>query len=81
MSGATLRKAELSAERLAAQQGRYAAADASIAPEEFRAPDLTTAAAKAAAQRAGVDLGSRASIDAADRAWSQRQAAERSATR
>ena len=54
---------------------RYAAADRTIAPERFVAPDLTTPSAKAAAKRAGVDLSSRASIDAADRAWSQRQAA------
>ena len=68
--------------RWAAQQRRYAAADASIAPERFVAPDLSSAAARAAAQRAGVDLSSRASIDAADRAWSARQAAEhRAATR
>ncbi len=31
---------------------------------------------RAAAARAGVDLSSRASIDAADRLWSARQAAE-----
>lgn len=73
---ATLRTAALSADRLASQQRRYATADASIAPEQFRLPDLTTATARAAARRAGVDLGSRASIDSADRAWSQRQAAE-----
>ena len=80
VSSASLRKAELSADRLATQQRRYAAADASITPEQFRAPDLTTAAARTAAARAGVDLGSRASIDAADRAWSQRQAAEYAAS-
>jgi len=76
VSSATLRQAELSADRLASQQRHYAAADSSISPEQFRAPDLTTAEAKAAAQRAGVDLRSRASIDAADEVWSQRQAAE-----
>ena len=76
VSSVTLRQAELSADRLASQQRHYAAADSSISPEQFRAPDLTTAEAKAAARRAGVDLRSRASIDAADRVWSQRQAAE-----
>ena len=40
------------------------------------APDLTTPEARAAAARAGVDLSDRASIDAADRLWSARQAAE-----
>ena len=54
---------------------RYAAADRTITPERFVAPDLTTPEARAAATRAGVDLRSRASIDAADRAWAQRQAA------
>lgn len=76
VSSATVRKAELSADRLATQQRGYAAADSTISPEQFRAPDLTTAEARAAAERAGVDLRSRASIDAADRVWSQRQAAE-----
>jgi lysophospholipase L1-like esterase len=52
----------------------YAAADRTVTPERFVAPDLSTPEAKAAARRAGVDLRSRASIDAADRAWSQRQA-------
>jgi lysophospholipase L1-like esterase len=81
VSASTLRTAEQSSGRLATQQRRYAAADSTISPERFVAPDLTTAEAKAAAKRAGVDLRSRASIDAADRVWSQRQAAERSATR
>jgi len=75
VSGATLRTAELSAGRIARQQRQYAAVDATITPKQFRAPDLTTPRARAAAKRAGVDLSSRASIDAADRAWSQRQAA------
>jgi lysophospholipase L1-like esterase len=73
VNSATLHRAASSADRLASQQRQYAAADASISPEQFRLPDLTTAEARAAAQRAGVDLSSRASIDAADRAWSQRQ--------
>lgn len=64
-----------SADAIAAGNRRYAAADRTITPEEVATPDLTTARAKAAAKRAGVDLRSRASIDAADRAWSQRQAA------
>ncbi|MGO4599864.1 SGNH/GDSL hydrolase family protein [Terrabacter sp. 2RAF25] len=64
-----------SADAIAAGNRRYAAADRTITPEKVATPDLTTARAKAAAKRAGVDLRSRASIDAADRAWSQRQAA------
>ena len=68
--------ARASADRLARQQRAYAAADRQIAPEVVLTPDLTTARARAAAERAGVDLGSRASIDAADRVWAARQAAE-----
>jgi len=62
---------------LARDAKRYAAADRRITPERFVAPDLTTSAARAAAARAGVDLSSRASIDAADRLWSARQDAAR----
>ncbi|WP_377639750.1 SGNH/GDSL hydrolase family protein [Oryzobacter terrae] len=71
---ALMTKAAGSSARLADQQRRYAALDASIAPEEFVAPDLTTPAAKAAARKAGVDLSSRASIDAADRRYAAAQA-------
>lgn len=60
--------------RLADQQRRYASVDATIEPERVLAPDLTTPAAKAAAARAGVDLSSRASIDAADRRYAAAQA-------
>lgn len=74
VSAADLRTARASSSRLADQQRRYAAADSTIAPEVVRIPDLGSPAIRAAAQRAGVDLSSRASIDAADRAWSARQA-------
>ena len=74
VTGKTLQRAAESSERLAAQQRTHAAQDASITPKEVHAPDLTTAAVKAAAARAGVDLSSRASIDAADRVWSAHQA-------
>ena len=50
-------------------------------PERFVAPDLTTPAARAAAARAGVDLSSRASIDAADRLYSARQDAAEAVAR
>lgn len=82
VTGSTLRMtpairaaAAASADRLAAQQRQYAAADRSIRPETFVAPDLTSPRAKAAAARAGVDLSSRASIDAADARYAALQAA------
>lgn len=73
---ALMTRAAGSATRLADQQRRYSALDASITPEVFVVPDLTTPEAKAAAARAGVDLSSRASIDAADRRHAAAQAAE-----
>lgn len=77
VSATTTRRALAEADRLAAQQRQYAALDAAITPQEVRAPDLTTTRARAAALAAGVDLSSRASIDAADRRYSALQAAER----
>ena len=71
---ATLAAADASATRLARQGAEHAAADRSIRPQEFVAPDLTTPEAKAAAARAGVDLSSKASIDAADARYSANQA-------
>jgi lysophospholipase L1-like esterase len=76
-AAATTVKAEKAATRLAKDAQRYAAADRTIAPERIEAPDLTSAAAKTAAARAGVDLSSRASIDAADRRYEARQLAAR----
>jgi lysophospholipase L1-like esterase len=70
VTAAVRQRAEASADALTAQQRRYADADRSITPKPFRAPDLSSPAARAAAARAHVDLGSRASIDAADRAYS-----------
>lgn len=66
----------LSASAILADTRRYAAVDRAIEPELFVAPDLTSAEARRAAAAAGVDLSSRASIDRADRIWSDRQAAE-----
>lgn len=77
VGAATLERAAASSERLATQQRTYAAADSSIKPKLALTPDLGSERVKAAAARAGVDLSSRASIDAADRQWSQRQAATR----
>jgi lysophospholipase L1-like esterase len=61
---------------LAAEQRTYASVDAAIEQESVQAPDLTTRRARLAAQEAGVDLSSPASIDAADRAYSRAQARE-----
>jgi lysophospholipase L1-like esterase len=71
----------LSASALAKDAKRYTAVDRTIEPKVFVKPDLTSARAKAAAAAAGVDLTSRASIDRADRIWSDRQAAEWAASR
>ena len=76
VTAAVLTTARASKQRLTDQQRAYAAADRLIRPEAVLAPDLTTPEARAAAARAGVDLSDRASIDAADRLWSARQAAE-----
>lgn len=74
LTGAALRvttavqqAAAASADRLVSQTRPYAAQDARVKPKEFVLPDLNTPAARAAATSAGVDLSSRASIDAADR--------------
>jgi hypothetical protein len=67
------RGAAASAERLAARQRPYAARDRAIEPERFVLPDLTSAGSRAAAARAGVDLRSRASVDAADRRFEAAQ--------
>ncbi len=76
-AAAATTRAERSAATLTRDARRYAAADAAIAPERVVAPDLTTPAARAAAARAGVDLASRSSIDAADRRADARQLAAR----
>ncbi|SDQ07598.1 SGNH/GDSL hydrolase family protein [Quadrisphaera sp. DSM 44207] len=79
VSAATLALAEASAEDLAARQRPHAAQDRTIEPAVVRAPDLTSPEARAAAARAGVDLRSRASIDAADRRYEEQQATARGA--
>jgi hypothetical protein len=70
----TTQEASGTAERLAKQQRRYAAADRTIPAREFQVPDLSSPQVKRAAARAGVDLGSRASINAADQEYAARQA-------
>ena len=74
-TAAVLTTAKGSATRLADQQRSYAAVDSTIEPEMVLAPDLSTSQARAAAARAGVDLSSRASIDAVDRLYAAREAA------
>jgi lysophospholipase L1-like esterase len=71
-----MREAADSEQRLAQTQRRYAALDRGITPERVLVPDLHSPKALAAAERAGVDVDDRASVDAADRLWSARQAAE-----
>lgn len=56
VTAAVLTEAAASGETQAQLQSTYAAADRTIAPETFRIPDLTTAAARKAATRAGVDI-------------------------
>ena len=67
VTAAVQQAAAASADRLVSQTRPYAAQDALVTPKEFVLPDLTTPAARAVAESAGVDLSSRASIDAADR--------------
>lgn len=74
VTSAVKAKAADAAPAQARLQRTYAVRDRAIEPETVAVPDLTTARVKAAAQKAGVDLGSRASIDRVDRAYSQRQA-------
>ena len=73
-TAATLRTARASAPTLTARQKRYSARDRAIRPEKFVTPDLTTPRVRKLAARAGVDLRSRASIDAVDRKYSRQQA-------
>ena len=73
LSTMSLQEAVSSADRLAAQQRTHSAGDRRIRPEPFVPPDLHSAAARAAAARAGVNLNDRASIDAADRSYDAAQ--------
>ena len=77
VTSGTLRTADASTAEQTSLQRRYAAADRRIKPKVFRAPDLSSERVRRAAERAGVDLSSRASIDAADRRHSAAQAAQR----
>jgi hypothetical protein len=62
------------ATRLTRQQRSYAAQDRRIRPQVFKIPNLDSAKIKKAAARAGVDLTSRASIDAVDTKYAALQA-------
>lgn len=53
---ATMRAAAASGDQLAEQQRQYADEDASIRPQMFRAPDLTSHEATVAARKAGIDI-------------------------
>lgn len=53
---AVLRAATASGDELADQQRQYADQDASIRPQVFRAPDLTSHAARVAARKAGINI-------------------------
>jgi lysophospholipase L1-like esterase len=79
VTAATVAAADASAPRLTERAATHAAADRTITPKTFVLPDLRSPQAKAAAARAGVDLSSRASIDAADRRYSKAQAAAHAA--
>ena len=74
MTATTALQAAASAGRLASRQRQYAEQDRTIKPERFLLPDLRSAATRAAAARAGVDLSRRASIDSADKRFSATQA-------
>lgn len=77
VTATTVQRAQASAEQQAARQRPRAALDRRITPQPFRLPDLSSPDVRTAAARAGVDLRSRASIDAADRAHGARQDARR----
>jgi len=66
LTAATTAAAKASAPRLTDRQRPYTAQDRTIRPKTFRVPDLDSPQIKNAAARAGVNLNSRASIDAAD---------------
>ncbi|MBM6405376.1 SGNH/GDSL hydrolase family protein [Phycicoccus sp. CSK15P-2] len=70
-----MREAAAGERELAADLREYSALDRGIEPRFVRAPDLDSPRARKAAKRAGVDLDSRASIDAADRRYEARQRA------
>lgn len=70
----TTQRAAASERRLTSQERPYAASDETIRPTEFTPPDLNSPEIKRAAARAGVDLGSRASINAMDKRYAAIQA-------
>lgn len=72
----TTQRAIASAPQQSAQQRTYAGRDDAIRPERFEAPDLDSPEMKLAAARAGVDLRSRRSVDAADARYAVQQARE-----
>lgn len=73
VTAATVQRALASAGQQAARQRPRAALDRRITPKPFELPDLSSGQVRAAAARAGVDVGNRASVDAADQAHGARQ--------
>ncbi len=73
-TAATMRAAVASTGELAARQRTYAARDASIRPETIGVPDLHSPRVLRLAEKAGVDVNDRSSVDAADRRYSRQQA-------
>lgn len=71
-----VRQADAEGPAQARRQRARADVDRTIEPKGVRLPDLDSPRVRRAAARAGVDLDSPASITAADRAWSARQAAD-----
>ena len=77
VTAATVQLALASAEQQTARQRPRASMDRRITPKPFVLPDLSSPQVRAAAARAGVDLRSRASVDAADRVHGALQDAAR----
>ena len=73
-SARVMARAEDTSTSQAKLQRTYAAADAKIQPKTVKPVNLHSKAALAAAKKAGVNVNSRASVDRADRIYSQRQA-------
>jgi len=76
VTSATTQQALAASPRQSAKQRTYATRDRAIRPERFDAPDLGSPEVRRAAARAGVDLSSRASIDAVDARYAAAQARE-----
>lgn len=74
VTASTIERATAGADEQARRQRARADVDRTIEPKTVRLPDLDSPRVRQAAARAGVDIDSPASVLAADRAWSARQA-------